>query len=49
MRKEILGVALFFCGLGILLSLCDPFDSWFFRLAVSTILMLLGLKIGGCC
>lgn len=49
MRKDILGAALFFCGLGILLTLCDPFDSWFFRLVVSAVLMILGIKIGGCC
>ncbi len=49
MRRETLGAALFFCGLGILITLCDPFDSWFFRFCVSAVLMLLGWKIGGCC
>lgn len=49
MRKETLGAALFFCGLGILFTLCDPFDGWFFRLAVSIALMLIGVRIGGCC
>ncbi len=48
MRKETLGAALFFCGLGILLTLCDPFDSWIACLIISVILMILGLKIGGC-
>ena len=48
MRKETLGAALFFCGLGLFFSFCDPCDSWFLRLAVSTMLMILGLKIGGC-
>lgn len=48
MKKETLGAALFFCGLGIILTLCDPFNSWFIRLMISVILMLLGLKIGGC-
>lgn len=49
MRKETLGAALFFCGLGILFTLCKPFDGWFFRLVVSVGFMLLGLKVGGGC
>lgn len=49
MRKETLGAALFFCGFGIFISFCDPLESWIFRLILSVILMILGLKIGGCC
>lgn len=49
MRRETLGAALFFCGLGILLTLLCPVEGWFWRLAASTVLMLMGLKIGGCC
>ncbi len=49
MRKETLGAALFFCGFGIFISFCDPLDSsWIIRLIVSALLMLIGLKIGGC-
>ena len=48
MRKETLGAALFFCGFGIFISFCDPLNSWILRLCVSVLLMLLGLKIGGC-
>ena len=48
MKKETLGAALFFCGFGILLTICDPFNSWFIRLILSAILMLIGLKGGGC-
>lgn len=49
MRKEVLGAALFFCGFGILLTLCDPFETWFFRFFCGAVLVLIGLKIGGCC
>lgn len=49
MRKETWGAALFFCGFGIFLSFWDPCDSWVLRLSVSVLLMLTGLKIGGCC
>lgn len=48
MKKETLGAALFFCGLGIMLSLFCPFESWVFRLIAGTVLMLAGYKIGGC-
>ncbi|MBQ5673615.1 MAG: hypothetical protein IIV45_00775 [Lachnospiraceae bacterium] len=49
MRKETLGAALFFCGLGIFLCFCGFMKSWAIRLIISAILMLLGLKIGGDC
>jgi multisubunit Na+/H+ antiporter MnhG subunit len=49
MRKETLGAALFFCGLGIFLCFCGFMKSWAIRLIISAILMLLGLKIGGGC
>ena len=49
MRKETLGAALFFCGFGIFISFCNPLEYWAVRLVISTILMILGLKIGGCC
>lgn len=49
MRKETLGAALFFCGFGIFISFCDPFDSSWIRLIISVVLMILGLKLGGCC
>ena len=49
MRKETLGAALFFCGLGILLTLFCPLDGWFWRLLISIVLMLVGIKVGGCC
>lgn len=48
MKKETLGAALFFCGLGILLSLFCPLESWVLRLAVGLVLLLCGLKLGGC-
>ena len=48
MRKETLGAALFFCGFGILMTLFCPLDGWFWRLFVGMILMLIGLKVGGC-
>ncbi len=48
MRKETLGAALFFCGFGIFICFCGFMNSWIFRLIISVILMLLGLKIGGC-
>lgn len=46
MRKETLGAALFFCGLGIFLAISCPLDGWFWWLLISAALMLLGLKIG---
>lgn len=48
MKKETLGAALFFCGLGMILTLCDPFNTWFIRVLIGSILMLIGLKMGGC-
>lgn len=46
MKKETLGAALFFCGLGILLSLFCPLDSWVIRLILGVVLMLIGWGIG---
>lgn len=48
MKKETLGAALFFCGLGILFSMFEPMDSCGLRLIVSVILMLAGYKLGSC-
>ena len=48
MRKETLGAALFFCGFGIMITLFCPIDGWCWRLIISTCLMVLGLKVGGC-
>ena len=47
MKKETLGAALFFCGLGIFFTLLCPIEGWFWWLIISVILMIAGLKIGG--
>lgn len=49
MRKETLGAALFFCGLGIFITLLCPLEGWFWWLLISVLLMLIGLKICGRC
>ena len=49
MRKTFFGAALFFCGLGMILTLFCPFDGWIWRLIAGMIFMIIGIKLGGSC
>ena len=48
MRKETLGAALFFCGLGIMITVVCPLEGLLCRFALGGVLLLVGMKIGKC-
>ncbi|MGN0334185.1 MAG: hypothetical protein ACI4DV_00790 [Lachnospiraceae bacterium] len=49
MNKTLFGAALFFIGFGIFFTLLVPMESFWIRLIVSVILMIVGYKIGSGC
>ena len=49
MGKETLGAALFFCGLGIFITVLCPLEGWLWRVGIGVVLMILGLKVGRIC